>query len=442
MSDARTDSTEAPAAVRGDAAPAAATDGAPSALDIVFCVDCTGSMGAYIAAAQENINRIIDQLVAHEKCDLRFGLVAYRDHPPQDSTYVTRVFPFSTARRTIKNNVAWMSADGGGDGPEAVTAGMHAVLNMDWRKQCTKVCVLIADAPPHGLEPTGDGFPGGDPNGHDPLQIAREMAKRGIVLYTVGCEPALGQYARARGFFIAVAQLTGGQAVTLASSSLLADVILAGTAEEVALERLMADVQADMRAAGAFDAAVREDDAAQERAVAEVHRRLRDRGTRTVQMATDGRLEEDGVSRVLVQHESLLACTPILPAPAPSAPAPGRAHEHSMLAPADIIPAPGRAHEHSMPMPPDMAPPPVMLLTERPPPPSGGGLTGMFRRMLAPSAAPSAASAPVPEMGAAEASPAPPAAAASSATFVHRREDDITVEQVSRMMKRQWAKHA
>lgn len=31
-----------------------------------------------------------------------------------------------------------------------------------------------------GLGEYGDGFPQGDPNGHDPLVIAREMASRGI----------------------------------------------------------------------------------------------------------------------------------------------------------------------------------------------------------------------------------------------------------------------
>ena len=46
--------------------------------------------------------------------------------------------------------------------------------------------VLIADAPPHGLEPSGDGFPNGDPEGRDPLEILRDMAVHGITCYTVG----------------------------------------------------------------------------------------------------------------------------------------------------------------------------------------------------------------------------------------------------------------
>lgn len=69
---------------------------------------------------------------------------------------------------------------------------------MDWRPYATKMVVIIADAPPHGIGEYGDGqlyiftpcissqrilgFDDGSPDGHDPLQIAREMASRGITL--------------------------------------------------------------------------------------------------------------------------------------------------------------------------------------------------------------------------------------------------------------------
>lgn len=82
-------------------------------------------------------------------------------------------------------------AQGGGDGPESICCGLHDSLHMDWRKEATKVVILIADAPPHGLGEQIDGFPDGCPDGRDPLAIAREMASRGISIYTVGCEPAL-----------------------------------------------------------------------------------------------------------------------------------------------------------------------------------------------------------------------------------------------------------
>lgn len=39
----------------------------------------------------------------------------------------------------------------GGDGPEAVTAALKAALELTWRPTSSRMAVLIADAPPHGI---------------------------------------------------------------------------------------------------------------------------------------------------------------------------------------------------------------------------------------------------------------------------------------------------
>lgn len=51
----------------------------------------------------------------------------------------------------IKANLKTLYASGGGDGPEAVTAAMYALTEMEWRQRATRMAVLIADAPPHGI---------------------------------------------------------------------------------------------------------------------------------------------------------------------------------------------------------------------------------------------------------------------------------------------------
>ena len=84
-------------------------------------------------------------------------------------------------------------ASGGGDTPEAVADALDAVLNLSWRENSTKICILIADAPPHGLDQSGDTFPNGCPAGHDPARIIRDMAKERITLYSVGVEPPIGK---------------------------------------------------------------------------------------------------------------------------------------------------------------------------------------------------------------------------------------------------------
>jgi len=207
-------------------------------LDLVFCMDVTGSMGSYINAAKRNIKQIIKKLVETEGYIVRFGLVVYRDHPPQDMSFVSKTFKFTSDPTEMEANLATLAAQGGGDGPEAVEAGLLDTLQMDWRDDAAKICILIADAPPHGLGEAGDGFSNGAPTGVDPLSVLDAMSKRGITIYSVGCQPALSAYAFATDFFIAVAERTNGQAVALGSAAVLADVILGGAIETMDLQSL------------------------------------------------------------------------------------------------------------------------------------------------------------------------------------------------------------
>ena len=211
-------------------------------LDLVFTMDVTGSMGSYINAAKKNIKAIAGRLSDQEGYDVRFGLVVYRDHPPQDMSFVSKSFAFTTTVEQMKANLATLHAQGGGDGPEAVEAGLLDSLQMEWRDDAVKICILIADAAPHGLGEAGDGFANGAPTGVDPLVVLDAMSKRGITIYSVGCQPALSAYAYATDFFIAVAERTNGQAVALGSAAALADVILGGAIEEMDLESLKTEL--------------------------------------------------------------------------------------------------------------------------------------------------------------------------------------------------------
>jgi hypothetical protein len=74
----------------------------------MHALDMTGSMSSYIAAVQSNVQRIVTEVAASEKCSVRFGLVSYRDHPPQDSSYITKEFPFTTDLDTMRANVNTM----------------------------------------------------------------------------------------------------------------------------------------------------------------------------------------------------------------------------------------------------------------------------------------------------------------------------------------------
>ncbi|THV03816.1 hypothetical protein K435DRAFT_774689 [Dendrothele bispora CBS 962.96] len=217
-------------------------------LDLVFVQDCTGSQGSYISSATKNVENICGHIFESGKLqakeDLRIGLVAFRDHPPQDHTYVVKNFGFSSDISKVQKDLSSLYASGGGDGPEAVTAALVEALNMDWRENASKMVVLIADAPPHGIGEYGDGFDDGSPDGYDPLQVARLMASRGITLFFVACEPALSGYQFATDFYKAITGITSGLMLPLTTADLLTHAIVGSVLENLDMERLVNEVGA------------------------------------------------------------------------------------------------------------------------------------------------------------------------------------------------------
>lgn len=274
-------------------------------VDLVYTFDCTGSMGQYIAQAKSTIMIIAQRLIQQENCDFRFALVAYRDHPPQDSTFITKIFDFTTNLSMIQSCLDSLSASGGGDGPEAVTAALYATEHLAWRPNAAKVVILIADAPPHGLGENGDGFPGGDPDGRDPIVIANSMASKGITIYPVACEPAISSYKNALSFMIGLAKITDGQATSLSSAQLLADVILGGTVEEIGLQTLVNKFEADMSSVRDELSAARGGGTVPDEEVQSVlFARMRTAGVKTMQHKCDGIINDER-SNYWVKNASL-----------------------------------------------------------------------------------------------------------------------------------------
>jgi len=217
-------------------------------LDLVFVVDCTGSMGSYIKTAQENIQMIVQEIIASESANVRFAIIMYRDYPPQDSSYITQIKEFTENIDEMKNYVNAMGASGGGDSPEAMATGLAKSLSLGYRSSATKVCVLIADAPPHGLEiSASDGFPDGDPaNDVDLIITSRQLAREGIRLYTVGCEPSISSFPACCSWMKWAAELCSGKYISLSSASLLSSVIIGGCREELNMDRLSKEVAIEL----------------------------------------------------------------------------------------------------------------------------------------------------------------------------------------------------
>lgn len=122
-------------------------------VDICFVVDTTGSMGTFIGAAEKHLLDMMQALSADNGIDLQVGLVEFRDHPPQDTSFVTRSYPLTADLRQVQKVVSGLRADGGGDAPEAVYDGVYeAVTLMDWRTHSCRFVLLVGDSPPHGFK--------------------------------------------------------------------------------------------------------------------------------------------------------------------------------------------------------------------------------------------------------------------------------------------------
>ncbi|XP_063409728.1 uncharacterized protein LOC134692958 [Mytilus trossulus] len=270
-------------------------------LDMAFIMDTTGSMGSYIDSAKQNIRGIVDKIVATSGSDVRLALIEYRDHSPQDRTFVTRKNDFTSSISTMKSWLNSASANGGGDTPEAVAEAMYQATKLSWRQDATKISVMISDAPPHGLVPSEDSsFPQGSPNGHDPMQIARDFAQKGVTLYVIGVEPPIVPY---KDFFMALAYITGGQYVPLSVPRLLVNAITGGAQEELSLRQFQADVQREIKLASAAGDSLNKQQIAQT-----VFQRLQKSGAKSKQLVRNNRtLEVPSVDAKLLASKKSMA---------------------------------------------------------------------------------------------------------------------------------------
>ena len=117
------------------------------AVDVVFAVDTTGSMGGLLEGAKRTVWSIATHIRKTDPdADLRVGLVAYRDLGDE---YVTRDLALTGDLDAVFAELASYQAAGGGDTPEDVDAALDDALHkMQWRDDAKKLMFLVGDAPP------------------------------------------------------------------------------------------------------------------------------------------------------------------------------------------------------------------------------------------------------------------------------------------------------
>jgi len=175
-------------------------DGGPIRMDVLFCLDTTGSMGDEIYVAKSTILDIVDAVGEGTPApEVRYGLVLYRD---LEDDYVTMVYDFMTAE-DLATILKAVTADGGGDTPESVSEALErSVMDVSWDlEEAACAIYLIGDAPPHTDYD----------NGYDHIRAAEMAAEMGIVINAIGCSGIQGHEKE----FNQVVDLTGGEFVYL-----------------------------------------------------------------------------------------------------------------------------------------------------------------------------------------------------------------------------------
>ncbi|MEB3342813.1 VWA domain-containing protein [Okeania sp.] len=118
--------------------------------DIMFVLDCTGSMEGEINAIKETIMEFADT-IEKDGVRVRVGLIEFRDRLINEEHRVLKINGevFTNNPNLFRQEVSKLKAYGGGDAPESSLDAVMFALRQPFDSDSNKVIVLITDAPPH-----------------------------------------------------------------------------------------------------------------------------------------------------------------------------------------------------------------------------------------------------------------------------------------------------
>jgi len=143
-------------------------------VDLVFCIDATGSMAPVMEEVKSNALRLHSEIMSAlgEKDKfvdvMRIKVIAFRD-VYDDSSNAFEISDFMELPKQAKDFEAFVRAlktEGGGDEPENGLEALAMALKSDWTKSGTKRRHVIAfwtDASAHPLEKAATAKPAGYP---------------------------------------------------------------------------------------------------------------------------------------------------------------------------------------------------------------------------------------------------------------------------------------
>jgi len=117
-------------------------------LDLMFIIDCTGTMTPWISACRNELSKIVENILEKNPYSkIRVSFVGYRDFSEGKNRIISK--DFTENIDDIKLFISKIFCYGGGDLPEDLIGGMREGLKMTWNSNA-KYCIIITDAPCHG----------------------------------------------------------------------------------------------------------------------------------------------------------------------------------------------------------------------------------------------------------------------------------------------------
>jgi Mg-chelatase subunit ChlD len=163
--------------VAAPAAPKDVKDKKPN-VEVVFCLDTTGSMGGLIEGAKQKIWTISNQIVSGKPTpNLKVGLLAFRD---RGDVYITKITDLTDDLDAIYSTIKTFKAEGGGDTPESVNQALNeSVTRFKWSddKDTLRIIFLVGDAPPHMDYKDDVKYP----------ETCKLASEKGIIINTIQC---------------------------------------------------------------------------------------------------------------------------------------------------------------------------------------------------------------------------------------------------------------
>ena len=145
-------------------------------VDIVMCIDATGSMASIIDDVKRNAlsfyQKFVDEMEAKTKSvqQLRIKVIAFRDYSVDSEAMVeSKFFVLDEESREFHDFVNAIEASGGGDEPESSLEALALAMKSDWVRTGSvrrHVIIMYTDASALKLgEKSGEaGYPSGMPS--------------------------------------------------------------------------------------------------------------------------------------------------------------------------------------------------------------------------------------------------------------------------------------